>query len=146
MARHGWILTLAAVLLIGGFLAAPIPVPAEGGAEAPADDSTPPIPTKQVAPVYPEGAREAGAEGMVIVKLTISETGRPVKAGIRESSGREDLDAAATDAVRQWIFEPGTKDGRPVESEVAIPIRFALDGDGDGGGKVKVKKPKAKTK
>ncbi len=111
-----------------------------------APEHRPPRLLGQVAPVYPEGAREAGAEGMVIVKLTISETGRPVKAGIRESSGREDLDAAATDAVRQWIFEPGTKDGRPVESEVAIPIRFALDGDGDGGGKVKVKKPKAKTK
>ena len=40
------------------------------------------------------------------------------------------MDRAAIKAVRQWRFEPATKDGTPVDLEVDIPIKFALDGKG----------------
>ena len=36
------------------------------------------------------------------------------------------LDDQARAAVRQWQFEPGTLDGRPVPVEVEFVIRFVL--------------------
>ena len=36
------------------------------------------------------------------------------------------LDDAAVAAVQQWIFTPGTKDGRAVDVEIHMTIRFSL--------------------
>ena len=148
MARHAWILALAGVLLLGGFLVAPKPAPADGKTEeaAPAD-TKPPVPVQTVQPEYPKAARAEKAEGMVVVKLLVGADGTPKKAGIQESSGRQDFDKAALLALGQWRFQPATRDGEAVEMEIAVPIRFALDGDGasDGDAKVKTKK-KMKTK
>jgi TonB family protein len=38
------------------------------------------------------------------------------------------LDEKAIDAVKQWKFEPGTKDGKPVAVFATIEITFQLDG------------------
>jgi TonB family protein len=32
--------------------------------------------------------------------------------------------AAAVDAVRRWQFKPGMKDGRPVATQLQVPIVF----------------------
>jgi protein TonB len=37
-----------------------------------------------------------------------------------------DLDKAAMDAAAQWVFEPGTRDGKPVNVLVTIAIAFTL--------------------
>jgi periplasmic protein TonB len=37
-----------------------------------------------------------------------------------------DLDQAALDAAAQWVFEPGTRDGRPVNVLVTIAMAFTL--------------------
>ena len=36
------------------------------------------------------------------------------------------LDDAAVAAVEQWTFTPGTKDGRAVDVEIRLTIRFTL--------------------
>jgi len=36
------------------------------------------------------------------------------------------LDAEAIAAARQWTFEPGTKDGKPVRVEVTLEMTFSL--------------------
>ena len=37
-----------------------------------------------------------------------------------------ELDEAAMAAVRRWRFKPGTKNGVPVATWVAIPVRFSI--------------------
>lgn len=36
------------------------------------------------------------------------------------------LDAAALVAVRQWVFAPARKGGRPVESYASAPVKFSI--------------------
>jgi TonB family protein len=36
------------------------------------------------------------------------------------------LDAAAVDAMKQWEFTPGTKEGRPVAVRVDVEMTFHL--------------------
>ena len=35
-----------------------------------------------------------------------------------------ELAAAAREAVRQWRFYPGWKDGKPVSTKVSVEVRF----------------------
>ena len=36
------------------------------------------------------------------------------------------LDAQAVSAVKQWLFKPGTKEGKPVAVHVTIEMTFTL--------------------
>ncbi len=86
----------------------------------------PPIPIKQVKPVYPDMAREAELEGVVLVQIGIDEFGNVVEARILQSvSG---LDKAALDAVYQWKFQPARQRDVAVPVQIAVPIRFTLRG------------------
>jgi protein TonB len=78
-------------------------------------------------PAYPVSARRRRQEGSVLLRVHVSAAGRPEAVSIRRSSGFEVLDEAAVEAVRRWEFEPALVDGRPVASEVEIPIRFELE-------------------
>lgn len=86
---------------------------------------TRPLPIKEVAPVYPPGARERGLEGTVIVSALVSEKGRVVKTEIlQEIKGAFELNAAAQRAVRQWEFEPATIKGIRVKVWLPVAIHF----------------------
>lgn len=78
-------------------------------------------------PAYPLSARRRRQEGSVLLRVRVSAAGRPEAVSVRRSSGFEALDEAAVEAVRRWEFEPALSDGRPVASEVEIPIRFELE-------------------
>jgi len=41
--------------------------------------------------------------------------------------GLEDLAASAVEAVEQWRFRPGTRDGTPVTVYFTIEVEFRLD-------------------
>ena len=45
---------------------------------------------------------------------------------MEKSSRSRLLDRAAMDAVRNWVFNPGLKDGQPVQGWVLVPISFKL--------------------
>jgi len=45
---------------------------------------------------------------------------------VERSAGHADLDRAATDAVRQWHFEPARKGSEPVATWVLLPVQFQL--------------------
>jgi protein TonB len=60
---------------------------------------------KHVNPVYPELAKKAGIEGMVVVKVLVNTKGDVEKAEIFKSHAL--LDKAAIDAARQFKFKPG---------------------------------------
>jgi protein TonB len=75
-------------------------------------------------PEYPAIAREAGIEGLVLVRATIGIDGRVIATEVVE--GLDVLAAAAIAAVRVAIFTPGLQGDRPVSVRVAVPVRFAL--------------------
>lgn len=77
-------------------------------------------------PAYPRRALEAGIEGTVLVRVTISAEGNIMAVLVHQSSGNASLDAAALKAVRSWAFMPAQRDGKAIASIVQLPVRFNL--------------------
>lgn len=77
-------------------------------------------------PEYPQIARRNGYEGMVVLNVFVLEDGSVGRIQIRRSSGYDVLDRCALDAVREWIFVPGKRNGAATQSWVTVPIRFDL--------------------
>jgi TonB family protein len=78
------------------------------------------------APRYPMLARERRLEGVVVLTVLVRADGRVEDVRVASSSGADVLDEAALTAVRTWRFAPATRSGRPVESLVEVPVKFAL--------------------
>lgn len=77
-------------------------------------------------PAYPDAAREAGREGTVMLRAVISTEGNLLS--IRALPGSDDeLAAAATEAVKQWKYQPTLLNGKPVEVVTTIEVRFKLE-------------------
>jgi TonB family protein len=75
---------------------------------------------------YPMEAREKQIQGEVIVKVTISETGKVELAEV--ISGDPILARAALEAAKKWTFKPFIKNGKPVKVATRIPFDFAFKG------------------
>ena len=74
---------------------------------------------------YPDIARKAGMEGLVVVQIVVEPDGRPANPVVARSAG-DVLDKAAVEAVMKLRFKPGKQRGVPVRVRMAIPIRFRL--------------------
>ena len=82
---------------------------------------------KRVPPKYPEAARKRGQQGTVMLQALVNTQGLPVKVHVLPGKGlAPDLDQAAVDAVRQWVFEPAKAKGKPVEIRIQIPVKYRL--------------------
>jgi TonB family protein len=79
----------------------------------------------KVDPAYPEAARAAGTQGLVVLDALIGRDGTVKR--LQPVSGDELLAKAASDAVRQWRFEPYRTSGRAVEIETTIAVEFSLN-------------------
>lgn len=79
----------------------------------------------KVDPIYPEAARAAGNEGLVVLDAVISPDGS-VKS-LRPVSGIDSLVQSATNAVQSWKFEPYLSNGRAIEVETTIAVDFRLN-------------------
>ena len=77
-----------------------------------------------VAPVYPEIARAARVEGLVILEATIDERGVVTGAQVLRSVPL--LDGAALAALRQWRYTPTLLNGIPVRVLMTVTFRFSL--------------------
>jgi protein TonB len=84
----------------------------------------PPAKITHVAPVYPEQARSARIQGVVILEITLDGTGHVSDAKILRSIPL--LDQAALNAVRQWEYEPVLLNGVPVPIIMTATVNFAL--------------------
>jgi protein TonB len=82
---------------------------------------------EQARPSYPEDARKAGIEGMVVVKVLVDTTGKVDKVDIIRSVPK--LDSAAIEAARKFRFNPARLDDQPVSSWMTIPFHFKLSDD-----------------
>src|SRR5581483_5964434 len=65
------------------------------------------------APQYTPEAKRAGVEGMVVLYVEVYPDGRTRNIRVQKSLG-SGLEGKAIEAVKQWRFSPGTKDGRSV--------------------------------
>jgi TonB family protein len=75
-------------------------------------------------PAYPEAAKSSRINGTVRVLVTVDERGRVEAA--EAVSGPSVLQEAAVDAAKQAIFEPVTKEGKPVKTKAVIAYSFHL--------------------
>ena len=79
----------------------------------------------KVEPTYPEAARVAGTEGMVVLDAVIGPDGNVKR--LWPVSGAELLVDAATDAVQLWKFQPYLSSGKAVEVETTLAVDFRLN-------------------
>lgn len=77
-------------------------------------------------PDYPIGAKRAGEQGKVVLRILIDERGMPERVDIQQSAGFPRLDDAARAAALRAVFKPHLEDGRAVPAYVLVPINFAL--------------------
>jgi TonB family protein len=80
----------------------------------------------KIDPEYTKEAKDAKIEGTVVMSLEVHPDGRAHNLHV-ERSLDPGLDQKALEAVKQWEFEPGKKDGRPVAVAATIEINFRLD-------------------
>ncbi|HVN06261.1 MAG TPA: TonB family protein [Bryobacteraceae bacterium] len=86
---------------------------------------THPVPLLRPEPQYSDEARAALLEGTVVLRVVIGIDGKPQEALIVRSLGLG-LDEMALEAVNQWRFKPGAKDGQPVPVAATIEVNFRL--------------------
>lgn len=85
----------------------------------------PPAKTYDVKAVYPEAARSAGVQGVVLIDVTIAPDGKVSDARVLRSIPL--LDQAALDAVRQWEFTPTLRNGQAVAVSMTVTVNFVLE-------------------
>jgi protein TonB len=95
----------------------PGPVPITG-------EISPPVRTFKVEPEYPAMAREARAEGKVILEIVVTRSG-DVEA-VRVLRSHPLFDGPAVEAIRQWKYRPALQSGRPVRVYMTVVVDFKL--------------------
>ncbi|MBI3945583.1 MAG: energy transducer TonB [Armatimonadetes bacterium] len=98
----------------------------------PGGPTTGPVRLGGPVPGYPKLAEDAGAEGTVVVRVSLSASGEVESVSVTTSSGNASLDAAAVRAAHSWKFRPALRDGKPVAGAETLRFRFA-DGNVTGG-------------
>ncbi len=106
------------------------------GAQAPARDgglkayragveASAPTLVSKVEPSYSEEAKIAGYQGTVVIYAEIASDGLAHNLRVVRGLGLG-LDEKAIEAISQWRFKPGTKDGQPVTVVASIEVNFKL--------------------
>ena len=78
----------------------------------------------KVQPQYPADALARRVQGAVVLDLQIGGDGAVKNIAVVE--GDPELADAAVEAVQQWRFRPYTVDGKVVEMQTRVTIRFTL--------------------
>jgi protein TonB len=79
---------------------------------------------KDVKPAYPEIAKQARVQGIVILECTISPQGKVTD--VKVLRGIPLLDQSAIDAVKQWVYTPTLLNGVPVPVIMTVTVNFKL--------------------
>jgi len=113
------LLLLLALLAPAGLSPTAAPAPAELS-----EESVQALLIWKVAPVYPPLARQARIQGTVMLKIVINKDG-DVR-DVQLYSGHPMLAPAAMDAVKQWKYQPYTKDEEVVEVSTVVRVIFSM--------------------
>ncbi|PIX15457.1 MAG: hypothetical protein COZ72_03355, partial [Elusimicrobia bacterium CG_4_8_14_3_um_filter_50_9] len=81
---------------------------------------------RRVYPEYPRSAQMAGVSGETTVKFWVSADGIIERVIIEKTSGSEDLDRAALDTVKKWLFAPLGAGEEQIDQWGILNVRFEL--------------------
>jgi len=120
---------------VGAYVASgPPPPSADAGDEEPTVEALvtaepgydePPRRTEYVRPAYPAGAKQLGVKGVVSLHLVVERTGRVAAAKVASAAPEGyGFEEAAMDAAKRWRFLPASRDGRPIDGELDVVVRF----------------------
>ena len=84
----------------------------------------PPQIVSQVQPRYPEVAKAARVQGIVILEAIINTEGQVED--VKVLRGPDLLQQSAMDAIVKWKFKPGTLNGKPVKVIFTLTVNFTL--------------------
>jgi TonB family protein len=96
-----------------------------GGVFRVGGDVSAPVLIYKVEPEYSEEARKAKYQGTVVVLVEVDPNGRVRNPRIVHSIGLG-LDEMALEAIKQWKFRPGYKNGEAVTVAATIEVNFRL--------------------
>jgi protein TonB len=96
-----------------------------GGVRGFTGESIGPVLLYKVEPEFSEEARKAKLQGVVELYAEVDTNGRLRNIRVTRGLGLG-LDEKAMDAVRQWRFRPGYRNGRPVVASASIEVNFHL--------------------
>jgi protein TonB len=77
-----------------------------------------------LAPTYPQRARLANVQGVVVIDAFVDETGKVTD--MKRISGSAMLVQAALDALRTWKYEPVRLKGEPIAMDTQVSVDFDL--------------------
>jgi len=84
-----------------------------------------PVPIQNVPASYTPEARNARVTGTIQLEAVVLADGSVTKVEVLKGLGYG-LDEAAAQALSEWKFKPGTKDGKPVNVKIKIIMNFSL--------------------
>ena len=84
-----------------------------------------PVPLQRTEPDYSEEARAARLQGTLVVTVVVGTDGLAHDVRVVQGLGLG-LDENALEAIGQWQFKPGVKDGQPVKVAATIEVNFRL--------------------
>jgi TonB family protein len=70
-------------------------------------------------------AQDTYVEGIVRISAVVNLDGQPAELHVVKGLNEEE-DKLALDALKQWRFKPGTKNGQPVRVKINVEINFHL--------------------
>ncbi len=81
-----------------------------------------------IVPTYPEVARDARRQGLVVLRTQYDASGAVTDVALAADAPKVDhhLARAAFAAVRNWTFDPEVVGGHPRAGEVPVPVCFTL--------------------
>jgi TonB family protein len=77
-------------------------------------------------PAFPENEGFHRREGWVQLGFMVDPTGKPFEVTVIRSTGNKTFEKVATEAIERSTFEPGSLNGKPVESGYEMKYRFAF--------------------
>lgn len=87
------------------------------------DELHPPHLIDSPPPAFPPGREGTGLHPTVILFITVTAEAK-VTDIVVEHSASADFDAAAVEAVQNWVFEPATKGDKRVSSRIRVAVHF----------------------
>ena len=93
----------------------------------PSEADTLPAIIKEETVDWPNAAKRARRRGMVIVQATVDATGRVESVKVLRADETEfGIPEAVTDAVKKYLFKPGTKNGVKIKTYATVTKRYAF--------------------
>lgn len=91
--------------------------------ENPARGITPPRLISAPDPAYPRGVREEAGPQTVTLSVVVGSNGKACNPQVNDSPGPE-FERAALDAIRDWRWKPGSREGKPIAVQITVEMTF----------------------